>query len=69
MGANPVAAELLTAPTRTVSERAESSTDEKLKNLRILVVEDDLDTQELLNTVLQQHGAEVVAVDSCECGG
>jgi CheY-like chemotaxis protein len=42
----------------------ESSTNEKLKHLRILVVEDDPDTQELLTTVLQQHGAEVVAVGS-----
>ena len=47
-----------------VLDNAESAADQKLKNLRILVVEDDPDTQELLKTVLRQHGAEVVAVDS-----
>src|SRR6185369_16600077 len=57
-------AELFTSRTCSVSESPESSIDEKLKNLRILVVEDDLDTQELLKTVLQQHGAEVMAVES-----
>jgi PAS domain S-box-containing protein len=56
--------ELFTGRTCGALERAESSTDEKLKNLRILVVEDDLDTQELLKTVLERHRAEVVAVDS-----
>jgi PAS domain S-box-containing protein len=49
---------------RACAEVEESSTNEKLKHLRILVVEDDPDTQELLSTVLQQHGAEVVAVGS-----
>ena len=38
--------------------------DLKLKNRRILIVEDDLDTQELLKTVLERHGAEVVAFGS-----
>lgn len=36
----------------------------KLKNHRILVVEDDQDTQALLKTVLESHGAEVVTVSS-----
>jgi PAS domain S-box-containing protein len=45
-------------------EMVESSSDERLKNLRILVVEDDQDTQDLLKTVLQQHSAEVVTVAS-----
>jgi PAS domain S-box-containing protein len=45
-------------------EMVESSSDERLKNLRILVVEDDQDTQDLLRTVLQQHAAEVVTVGS-----
>jgi CheY-like chemotaxis protein len=61
---NLAAVELFTDRTCAGLERAESSTDAKLKNVRILVVEDDLDTQELLKTVLQQHGAEVVAVES-----
>jgi PAS domain S-box-containing protein len=38
--------------------------DYKLKNRRILIVEDDLDTQALLRTVLEGHGAEVVTVNS-----
>ena len=38
--------------------------DLKLKNRRILIVEDDVDTRELLKTVLEQHGAEVTTVDS-----
>ena len=45
-------------------ENAEFLTDLKLKNRRILVVEDDLDTQELLKTVLERHGAQVTSVDS-----
>ena len=45
-------------------ETEESSADQKLKNCRILLVEDDLDTQELLGTVLRRHGAEVTAVTS-----
>ena len=64
IGSSPASAELFTSRTCSGLESPESSTDEKLKNLRILVVEDDLDTQELLKTVLQQHGAEVVAVES-----
>jgi PAS domain S-box-containing protein len=43
---------------------ADAAEDAKLKNVRILVVEDDLDTRELLTAVLVQHGAEVIAVES-----
>jgi PAS domain S-box-containing protein len=60
---NPVAVESSNRTCMQV-ESAESSTDAKLTNLRILVVEDDLDTQELLQTVLHQHGADVIAVES-----
>jgi PAS domain S-box-containing protein len=42
----------------------ESFADQNLSNRRILVVEDDLDTQELLATVLRRHGATVAAVVS-----
>lgn len=42
------------------------SMDRKLRNCRILVVEDDSDTQELLKTVLEGQGADIVAVDSGE---
>ncbi|HKG47337.1 MAG TPA: PAS domain S-box protein [Pyrinomonadaceae bacterium] len=61
---NFAALELLAGRGRAGLDNAESSTDAKLKNLRILIVEDDPDTQELLKTVLQQHGAEVAAVGS-----
>ena len=61
-GSNMAVVESLNDRACTVVE--ESSSNEKLKHLRILVVEDDPDTQELLQTVLQQHGAEVVAVGS-----
>lgn len=36
----------------------------KLRNRRILLVEDDLDTQELIGTMLRRHGADVIAVAS-----
>lgn len=42
----------------------EQSGDQKLKNCRILLVEDDVDTRELLRTLLRRHGAEVISVDS-----
>jgi PAS domain S-box-containing protein len=38
--------------------------EEKLKNRRILLVEDDPDTRELLKTLLERHGAQVTAVSS-----
>ena len=41
-----------------------SAGDFKLKNRRILIVEDDLDTQALLKTVLEGQGADVVTVNS-----
>ena len=44
----------------------ESFADQNLSDRRILVVEDDLDTQELLATVLRRHGATVTAVVSVE---
>jgi PAS domain S-box-containing protein len=56
--------QLFTEHPCTVMEQVENFSDEKLKGLRILVVEDDADTQELLKTVLRQHGAEVVAEGS-----
>src|SRR5689334_554822 len=63
IGSNPAAVQLFSQPTGSVMD-VESSSDEILKHLRILVVEDEPDTQELLKTVLQQHGAEAVAVGS-----
>ena len=43
---------------------SEPAAEQKLKNRRILLVEDDLDTQDLLQTVLHGHGAEVAVVGS-----
>lgn len=40
------------------------SMDGRLKELRILVVEDDVDSRELIAAVLIQHGAEVLVADS-----
>ena len=65
---NLAAVELFSDRSSAVSEQADSSTDARLKHLRVLVVEDDPDTQELLKTVLQQHGAEVVTVGSAASG-
>jgi len=64
IGSNVGAVELLNEKASGVLDGVEASTDGKLKELRILIVEDDLDTQELLKTVLQQHGADVVTVES-----
>ena len=47
-----------------VSECSDPISDAKLQNRRILLVEDDLDTQELLKTVLRGHGADVAVVSS-----
>ena len=55
--------ELFTDKAKALAENAEL-TDKKLGGLRILIVEDDPDTQELLTTVLRQHGADVVATSS-----
>ena len=43
---------------------SETFAEQKLKDLRILVVEDDADTRELLKTILERCGAEVRAVAS-----
>ena len=51
-------------PAKTVVGSSELLIDQKLKDRRILIVEDDSDTQELLKTVLGRHGAQVTAVSS-----
>ncbi|HJS23455.1 MAG TPA: PAS domain S-box protein [Pyrinomonadaceae bacterium] len=56
--------ELFTDVAKALMESAEPLVDAQLKGRRILLVEDDPDTQELLNTVLKRHGAEVIAVNS-----
>jgi PAS domain S-box-containing protein len=55
---------LISRQAKTTFESSELVIDQKLKHRRILVVEDDPDTQELLKTVLGGHGAEVTAVNS-----
>ncbi|OLB96127.1 MAG: hypothetical protein AUH30_13480 [Candidatus Rokubacteria bacterium 13_1_40CM_68_15] len=57
----PVAAE--TASIETGSETPESAVDRfRLDGARVLLVDDDADSLELLSTVLRQHGADVTAV-------
>ena len=51
-----------------MADIAIDAVDAKLKNVRILVVEDDPDTQELLTAVLGNHGAQVIAVGSSAGG-
>jgi CheY-like chemotaxis protein len=40
------------------------NTTDRLRNLRILVVDDDRDTREMLRFILQQQAADVTAVES-----
>jgi len=49
---------------KTDYQPGENSGEPKLRKRRILLVEDDVDTQELLATVLRRHGADVIAVSS-----
>lgn len=53
---------------RTADDPVAEPVNAKLKNMRILVVEDDGDTQDLLTATLASHGAQVVAVDSSAKG-
>jgi PAS domain S-box-containing protein len=49
---------------KALFQRPPTVVESKLKHRHILVVEDDQDTQELLKTVLEGHGAKVTVVDS-----
>ncbi|HEX7773338.1 MAG TPA: PAS domain S-box protein [Pyrinomonadaceae bacterium] len=49
---------------KALLEDTEPLVEAKLRHRRILLVEDDPDTRELLKTVLGQHGAQVIAVSS-----
>ena len=60
----PGVVELFSNVGKALPEDAEPLGEAKLKHRRILLVEDDPDTQELLKTVLGRHGAEVTAVSS-----
>ena len=57
-------ARLFSDQARALVLSSEASGNQKLKHRRILIVEDDPDTRELLKTVLAQHGAEVTTADS-----
>jgi len=67
-----IVAELAPGPfsntAKSASHASLTSVDGKLRDLRILVVEDDVDTRDLIGAVLEQHGAEVIAADSSASG-
>lgn len=57
---------LFTDGANALLESADAAVNGRLQGVRILVVEDDPDTQELLRTVLRQYGAEITAVASAD---
>ena len=61
---NPSRFELLSESSGTALESSPASEDNKLKGLRILLIEDDPDTQEFLAAVLKGNGADTIALDS-----
>jgi PAS domain S-box-containing protein len=63
-GTDLVAVMLRSGDADAVLQTVDPLAERKLTNRRILLVEDDLDTQELLRTLLEQHGAEVIAVET-----
>jgi PAS domain S-box-containing protein len=64
IGSDQGAAELFPDVAEAIIEDAQPLVEARLTHLRILIVEDDADTQELLKTLLRRHGAEVTAVSS-----
>jgi len=64
LAADPSRLQLSSELRGTVLDSAEAPGDNKLTGLRILLIEDDPDTQELLAAVLRGHGAEIIALDS-----
>ncbi len=57
---------LFSAQARSMLENPETFSERRLEELRILVVEDDDDTRELLKTILERCGAKVRAVASSD---
>lgn len=56
--------DLFSPEAAVVFESSETLADHKLRDVRILLVEDDVDTQELLKTILRRHGAAVYIAGS-----
>jgi PAS domain S-box-containing protein len=56
--------DLFSDQARMMLANSETFAEQRLKDLRILVVEDDADTRDLLKTILERCGAEVRAVAS-----
>jgi len=62
----PGAVELFSDVAKALVEDVQPLGEAKLRNRRVLLVEDNPDTQELLKTVLGRHGAKVIAVNSSD---
>jgi CheY-like chemotaxis protein len=56
--------DLFSDQARLMLQNPETFSDQKLKDLRILVVEDDRDTRDLLQTILERCGATVWTAES-----
>ena len=56
--------DLFSNQARLMLENSETFSEQKLKDLRILVVEDDADTRDLLQTILERCGAKVRTASS-----
>ncbi len=64
IASDPLRLELSSDLLAKVREFSPASEDDKLQGLRILLIEDDPDTQEFVAAVLRGHGAELIALDS-----
>jgi CheY-like chemotaxis protein len=53
-------------PETPATQTANGAVAKPLKDVRVLLVEDDADTREALRLLLKSHGAETIAVESCD---